>query len=142
MLNSTKSNSSASIPSEPFYKELHSQSHNQEQQEPTGCDCNCHEFHKNSCHRHIDEPVPKQHGTPCQKYLSQLPPKPQSSQSCGKKAKVDSKPLKSLPTKRESIRMLYENKAVTENPLKSTLEHHFYNINTAKRVHHNHLNQQ
>ena len=37
-----------------------------------------------------------------------------------------------LPTKRESILMLYENKAVSENTLKSTLENHFYNINVSK----------
>ncbi len=37
-----------------------------------------------------------------------------------------------LPVKRESIRMLYENRAVSENPLKSTLETHFLNINTSK----------
>ena len=141
MLNSTKSDSSTSIPSEPFYKELHSPLQNPKQ-ESTSCGCNCHELHKNSCSvSNKDEPMPKQHETPCQKYLGQLPPKPQSSQSCSKRGKTDSK-LKSLPTKRESIRMLYENKAVTENPLKSTLEHHFYNINTAKRVHHNHFNQQ
>ncbi len=91
LLNSSKSDdSSSSIPSEPFYKEI-----------------------------------------PAKKFLSQLPPKPTS---CGKKAKIVLDSSCSLPTKRESIRMLYENKAVTENPLKSTLETHFYNMNTAKRI--------
>ncbi len=50
----------------------------------------------------------------------------------GGRKRVDGSAGVLLPKKRESIRMLYENKAVSENPLKSTLESHFYNINASK----------
>ena len=87
------------------------------------CACNCHSLSKSHCE------IIKE-SSPYHRYSSHISTK---SSNTSKKAKIVIDGCSMLPTKRESIRMLYENKAVTENPLKSTLETHFHNINTTKK---------
>ena len=118
------------------------------------CGCNCHHNQafkltnnsSNICeniYNNNNQNHQTKSSTPCQQYLTQLPPigHNKSSGHTNKKAKIVIDNSSTLPTKRESIRMLYENKAVTENPLKSTLETHFFNINTTKRSQIHGINQ-
>jgi len=118
----------------------------------SNCDCPCHskqeqdaglEKHDHKCHNHHHQHQPKhqtQTSPISKEKRSQSRPESRTSEtrpterqhhrtetstSCkGKRPKIIIDGSSTLPTKRESIRMLIENKAVSENKQKNALEMH------------------